>query len=83
MLKVFNDNVRRCQVALFSPPLHFEHSPCSGGDRILFLGILYKYIYIYIYTYCKGRFWFLSSKNEWIKAQIAQYNEFVESRLKS
>ena len=32
--------------------------------------------------YCKGGFWFLSPKDEWIKAQIAQYNEFVESGLK-
>ena len=33
--------------------------------------------------HCKGRFWFISPKDEWIKAQRAQYNEFVESKLKS
>ena len=34
-------------------------------------------------AYCKGGLWFLSPKDEWIKAQRAQYNEFVESGLKS
>ena len=28
-------------------------------------------------------FWFLSPKDEWIQAQRARYNEFVESELKS
>ena len=28
-------------------------------------------------------FWFLNPKDEWIKAQRAQYNEFVESGFKS
>ena len=35
------------------------------------------------YDKCKGRFLFLNPKDEWIKAQRAQYNEFVESGLKS
>jgi len=28
-------------------------------------------------------FWFLSPNDEWVKAQRAPYNEFVESGLKS
>ena len=32
---------------------------------------------------CKGRFSFLNPKDEWTQAQRAQYNEFVESGLKS
>ena len=32
---------------------------------------------------CRGRLWFLGLKDEWIKAQRAQYNKFVESMLKS
>ena len=33
--------------------------------------------------YCKGRFWILSPKGKRIKAQRAQYKEFVESGLKT
>jgi len=32
---------------------------------------------------CKGTFWFLSPKDKKIKAQRAQYNEFVESGLET
>ena len=32
---------------------------------------------------CKGGFWIFSPKDRWIKAQRAQYNEFVESGLKT
>ena len=33
--------------------------------------------------YCKGRFWLLSPKDQWIQVQRAQYKEFVESEFKS
>ena len=32
---------------------------------------------------CKGGFWILSPKGKWIKAQRVQYNEFIESGLKT
>ena len=38
---------------------------------------------IYGISLCKGGLWFLSPKDEWDKAQRAQYNEFVLSGLKS
>jgi len=42
------------------------------------------FIYIYIYIYiCKDWFSFFSLKDEWTQAQRTQYNEFVESELKS
>ena len=52
--------------------------------KILYLHVenVYNFLHYYYY-YCKGRFWILSPKGRWIKGQRAQYNEFIESGLKT
>ena len=37
--------------------------------------------YLFFKEFCKGTFWFSSSKGKRIKAQKVQHNEFVESGL--
>ena len=59
-------------------------------EKISFIYIYIKKKFIHIMVSplnnnnnCRSRLWFLGLKDEWIKAQRAQYNKFVESMLKS